>query len=53
MHSNRQTSFTLVARLVKGQSADGTALTKALFIQIGNRTASNQKAVMMTQSPAQ
>ncbi|NCF68893.1 MAG: hypothetical protein GWP61_23270 [Chloroflexi bacterium] len=33
MHSNRQTPFTLVARLVMGQSPDGTALAQALFGQ--------------------
>jgi len=34
MHSNWQKEFTLVARLVKGQDADGRALAQALFNQI-------------------
>jgi hypothetical protein len=34
MRSNWQTEFTLVARLVKGQEADGKALAQALFSQI-------------------
>ena len=38
MHSNRQMPFTLVARLVKGQSADGSALAQALFGQIADST---------------
>jgi hypothetical protein len=36
MHSNWQTEFTLVARLVKGQDADGRALAQALFSRIGD-----------------
>ena len=34
MHSNKPTSFTLVARLTRGQTADGQALARALLNQI-------------------
>lgn len=36
MHINWQTEFTLVARVVKGQNADGKALAQALFSRIAD-----------------
>jgi hypothetical protein len=41
MLRNRPNDFTLVARLVNGQPADGKALAQALFSQIGDRAASS------------
>lgn len=37
MRSNRQISFTLVARLVNGQPADGKALAHALLNKISDQ----------------
>jgi putative hemolysin len=35
VHSNQQRQFTLVARLIKGQKADGSALASAFFARLG------------------
>jgi len=43
MLSNKPTDFTLIARLVNGQPADGKALAQSLFSQIGNRSSATQQ----------
>ncbi len=38
MHSNKPNAFSIVANLVRGQPADGTALARALFYKIDDQT---------------